>query len=197
MNVTNLGRRWRIVVSLLPVLLAVAGCGPGVGGTGTGDGFAFDLFGARAASVCAASFAPELKCPSRIVVGPSVAPPAEGSETVLWADDPGNASVTARIDVSNVEFIAFCDGIRFEGAWGEIPGQGGRFFGFFTAPGIGAALPGSLTVASSAEALSLVLSDADGKPLLGPVPMQRSESAPTMATCPTGSASPQIGSTFR
>jgi hypothetical protein len=184
-------------VWLLPLLLAVAGCGPGVGGTGTGDGFAFDLFGARAASVCTATFATELKCPSRIVVGPSVAPPSEGSETVLWADDPGNASVTARIDASTVEFIAVCDGIRFEGAWGEIPGEGGRFFGYFTVPGVEAALPGSLTVATNADSLSLALSDADGRHLLGPVPMQRSDSAPTMATCPTGSASPQLGSTFR
>jgi hypothetical protein len=197
MNVTTRGRRWREGLWLLPLLLAVAGCGPGVGGTGTGDGFAFDLFGARAASVCTASFARELKCPSRIVIGPSSAPPSEGSETVLWVDDPGNASVTARISASNVEFIAVCDGVRFEGAWGEIPGQAGRFFGYFTVPGIAAALPGSLTVAADAESLSLVLSDADGKRLLGPVPMQRSESAPTMATCPVGSASPQLGSTFR
>jgi hypothetical protein len=190
-------RRWREGLSLLLPLLLAAGCGPGVGGTGTGDGFALDYFGARAASVCTASFASELKCPSRIVIGPSVAPPAEGSETVLWVDDPANASVTAKIDVSNVEFTALCEGVRFEGRWGEIPGEGGRFFGYFTVPGIEVALPGTVTVAAEADTLSFTLSDADGKRLFGPAPLRRSDSAPTMASCPSGSVSPQSGSTYR
>jgi len=182
---------------LLSLLLAMAGCGPGVGGTGTGDGFALDLFGARAASVCSASFANELKCPSRIVVGPWTVPDSDGSETVLWVDDPAEASITARISASLVEFVGVCEGLRFEGTWGEIPEQGGRFFGFFTVPGVDTAMPGSLAVVSSGDALSFVLSDVDGKQLFGPLALKRSDTAPTLAVCPSGSSSPQSVSTFR
>jgi hypothetical protein len=182
---------------LLSLLLAIAGCGPGVGGTGTGDGFALGIFGARPASVCSASFASELKCSTRIVVGPVTVPQTEGSETVLWVDNPAEASVTARISASEVEFVAVCEGLRFEGTWGEIPERGGRFFGFFTVPGVDAAIPGSLAVTSGNEALSFVLSDVDGKQLLGPLPLTRSETSPTPALCPGGSASPQSVSTFR
>jgi len=194
--VTTTGRHWRGGL-LLSLLLAMAGCGPGVGGTGTGDGFALDYFGARAASVCSASFASELKCPSRIVVGPSTVPVSDGSEMVLWADDPAEASVTARISASLVEFVAVCEGVRFEGTWGEIPEQGGRFFGFFSVPGVDAAIRGSLAVTSDGEALSFVLNDVDGKQLFGPLPLKRSETAPTPAVCPSSSSSPQSVSTFR
>jgi hypothetical protein len=194
--VTIRGRRWW--GGLLPLLLAAAGCGPGVGGTGTGDAFALDIFGARAASVCTASFASELKCASRIVIGPApAAPSSEGSELVLWVDDPAEAAVTARISASEVEFVGVCEGLRFEGTWGEIPESGGRFFGYFTVPGVDGAMPGSLAVQASGETLTFALSDVNDKPLFGPLPLQRSESAPTLAACPTGSASPQSGSSFR
>jgi hypothetical protein len=196
MKVTTMGRHGRGGL-LLSLLLAMAGCGPGVGGTGTGDGFALDLFGARAASVCSASFASELKCPSRIVVVPWKVPDSDGSETVLWVDDPAEASVTARISASLVEFVGVCEGLRFEGTWGEIPEQGGRFFGFFTVTGVDTALPGSLAVVSNGDALSFVLSDVDGKQLFGPLALKRSDAAPTLAVCPSGSSSPQSVSTFR
>lgn len=195
---TRTGRRWRLGLLLpLPLLLAVAGCGPGVGGTGTGDGFALDLFGARAASVCSASFASELKCPSRIVIGPLAVPETDGSETVLWVDDPAEAAITARISASEIEFVGICEGLRFEGTWGEIPEKGGRFFGFFTIPGVDVAMPASLAVVAGDQTLSFELRDVDGKHLFGPMPLQRAESAPTLAVCPTGSSSPQLVTTFR
>ena len=183
---------------LLPLLLAAGGCGPGVGGTGTGEGFALDFFGAKRASVCTASFAGELRCPSRIVIGPTPAPAGEGSEPVLWVDDPANGRFTARIDASDVEFDAKCEGIRFSGTYGKTDEDPGRFFGNYTAPGLDAAVPGTLSVEGIEEAgLSYVLRNADGQTVIGPLLLQRTNAEPQFALCPTGLSSGAADVTYR
>jgi len=182
---------------MLPLLLAVAACGPGVGGTGTGEGYALEFFGAKKASVCASSFASELKCPAHIVVGPAAPDPSEGSELVLWVDDAAAAQVLVRINVSDVDLTAVCGDVRFAGTWGETTDGNRRFFGQFTAPGIEAAMPGTLTVESlEGGALSYSLSDADGRKVYGPVALQRADN-PTLSTCSTVSTSPLTGATYR
>jgi len=183
---------------LLPLLLAVAACGPGVGGTGTGEGYALEFFGAKRASVCSASFAGELKCPSRIVIGPAKLDPAEGSELVLWVDDPAAARVVVRINVSDVDVNALCGGVRFAGTWGET-GQGiRRFFGHFTAPGVGDATPGTLDVKTvEGGGLSYALSDADGRTVFGPVLLQRADRDPSLSSCSTVSPAPLGSATYR
>jgi hypothetical protein len=58
-------------------------------------------------------------------------------------------------------------------------------------------LPGTLAVESVPGGLSYLLTDAAGRPVVGPVVLQRAESAPVLATCPAGSGSRQIDETFR
>ena len=139
-------RRRRGWFWLLPLLLAVGGCGPGVGGTGTGEGFALEYFGAKRASVCSASFASELKCPSRIVVGPEPVGSSDGSELVVWVDDPAVAQVIVRISDSDVDLEVLCEDLRFSGTWGETNEGVRRFFGHYTTRELAAAVPATLTV---------------------------------------------------
>lgn len=191
-------RRPRDWFLLLPLLLAAAGCGPGVGGTGTGEGYALEFFGAKRASVCSASFAGELKCPSRIVIGPAKLDPAEGSELVLWVDDAAAARVVVRINVSDVDVNALCGGVRFAGTWGETSQGVRRFFGHFTAPGVVTATPGTLHVETVAGGgLSYALEDADGRTVFGPVLLQRAEGDPTVSSCSTVSPAPLGSATYR
>ena len=175
--------RWGRWYVLLPLLLAVGGCGPGVGGTGTGEGYALDFFGARAASVCSASFATELKCPSRIVIGPTRVDLTKGSELVVWVDDPENGQISARIDGSEIDFRSACEGVQFAGTWGTTADGAGRFFGHFTRPGVDIASPGTLTVLTERTGLAYVLSDAQGAVVFGPVILQRAETASTASSC--------------
>jgi hypothetical protein len=186
--------RW---FALVPLLLAVLGCGPGVGGTGTGEGFALDFFGARAASVCTASFAAELKCPTRIVIGPARVDLTKGSEPVDWVDDPVSGRISAHISGSAVTFDAFCERVRFEGSWGTTDDGQDRFFGHFTAPGIDVATPGTLSVRSEGAGLSYVLRDSQGETVFGPVVLQAAEPLSASASCPQQSASPLLGVKYR
>ena len=191
-------RRLREWFLLLPLLLVAAGCGPGVGGTGTGEGYALEFFGAKRASVCSASFAGELKCPSRIVIGPAKPDPAQGSELVIWVDDPAAARVVVRINVSDVDVNALCGGVRFGGTWGETSAGVRRFFGHFTAPGVEAAKPGTLDVeAVEGGGLAYTLSDAAGRTVFGPLLLQRADKDPTLSSCSTVSPAPLGSATYR
>jgi hypothetical protein len=192
------GRRGRDWIWLLPLLLALAGCGPGVGGTGTGEGYGLEFFGARRASVCTASFAGELKCPSRVVVGPTKPDPDEGSEPVIWVDDPAAAQVMVRINASDVELNAFCGGVQFAGTWGETNEGSRRFFGRFSVPGLEGTALGTLIVETvEGLGLSFALTDASGKTVYGPVALLRAEQDPTLSSCSAVAPAPQGGATYR
>jgi hypothetical protein len=189
-------RGWCLLLPLL--LLAAAGCGPGVGGTGTGEGYALEFFGARKASVCSASFAGELKCPARIVVGPAPVEPSEGSELVIWADDPAAARVSVHISASDADLSAHCEGVRFTGTWGETSEGTRRFFGHYTAAGSETAMPGTLTVQTVEGAgLSYVLSDATERVVLGPLVLQRTDKEPTLSLCSSVSPLPLSSAKYR
>lgn len=185
--------RWHRELRLLPLLLALAGCGPGVGGTGTGDqSFPLSYFGAKAASVCNAAFAGQLKCPSRIVIGPVLFDVDEGSDLVVWSDDAANSRVTAKIDGSKIELEAHCDGVRFTGTWGQVGDDAGRFFGHYIASNLDFAVPGTLAVERSAdgEELSYILADVAGDAVFGPVLLRRTNGELRLAQCPRVSSSP-------
>lgn len=195
MTTVRRGRNW---FWLLPLLLALAGCGPGVGGTGTGEGYGLEFFGARRASVCTASFAGELRCPSRVVIGPTAPDPDEGSEPVVWVDDPAGAQVMVRINVSDVELNAFCGGVQFAGTWGETKEGSRRFFGRFNAPGIDGAVRGTMTVETvEGLGLSFTLGDASGNTVYGPVALLRADKDPALSSCATVAPAPQGGATYR
>lgn len=184
---------------LLPLWAAVAGCGPGVGGTGTGEGFSLDFFGARAASVCTAAFAESLKCPSRIVIGPSRVDLSAGSELVQWVDDPAAARIDTRIEGSDIEFRALCEGVRFAGTWGTRPDGTSRFFGNYVLPGSETTLPGIMEADTQTAALTLTLRDINGAVVLGPIALQRAETVSTSVepSCVQAGVSPQRGTTYR
>ncbi len=171
---------------LLLLLLALAGCGPGVGGTGTGEqSSALEFFGARAASVCTASFAGQLKCPTRVVIGPTLVAPNEGSETVIWADNGSNLPVSARINGSDVELEAACEGVRFTGTWGTRQGEGaGRFYGYYVTRDLNFAVPGTLSAqAANGASLAYVLQDASGRVVFGPRVLKRTTGETVPSLC--------------
>jgi hypothetical protein len=175
------------------VLLALlVGCGPGVEGTGTGDkSYALDFFGARPVSVCTAQFASELNCPQRVVVGPSPLGPNDGSDPVLWVDDPAAAAVTAKIKVSAIEFDAPCEGIRFEGAWGTTAQGESRFFGEYRSGSDGVVYPGSISVVQNTEAgLIYLLRNENGRIVLGPRLLLKTGEEPKPADCQRVFSSP-------
>jgi hypothetical protein len=181
------GLRFRCDWLLTLLLLGLVGCGPGVGGTGTGEqSGALVFFGAKPASVCTASFAGQLKCPSRIVIGPTRVEPAEGSEVVIWVDDPANARVTVRINVSDMELQAFCEGVRFTGTWGAREDEGGgRFYGYYATDDLSLSLPGTVSVqAVNGAGLAYVLQDATGRVLSGPLRLQNVTGEPRPPQCP-------------
>jgi hypothetical protein len=178
-------RSWRTWL-LLPWLLAAGGCGPGVGGTGTGDrSDVLTSLGAKAASVCTATFAGQLKCPSRVVIGPTQFEPTEGSEPVVWVDDAARSRVVARIDGSDVEFDVYCDGIRFVGTWGiRSSDRTGRFYGHYTTSVTQYAVPGTLSVqVVNGVLLSFVLEDASGLLVFGPKELQRGNGQSPLPSC--------------
>jgi hypothetical protein len=191
-------RRRRGWFWLLPLLLAVSGCGPGVGGTGTGEGFALEYFGAKRASVCSASFASELKCPSRIVVGPEPVGSSDGSELVVWVDDPAVAQVIVRISDSDVDLEVLCEDLRFSGTWGETNEGVRRFFGHYTTRELAAAVPATLTVQSAeGGGLSYVLKDAAERTVAGPLVLQRTEHEVIRSSCSSVSNLPLRGARYR
>ncbi len=176
----------RLQRAWLLLLWALAGCGPGVGGTGTGEqSSALNFFGAKPASVCSASFAEKLKCPSRLVIGPTQVELPEGSETIVWVDDAANGRVTARINVSNIDFEALCEGVRFTGTWGKRQGEGaGRFYGYYTTRDLSFAAPGTLSAqAANGASLAYVLQDSTGQVVFGPRVLQETAIEPAPARC--------------
>lgn len=178
----------------LLLLLALGGCGPGVGGTGTGEqSYPLEYFGATAASVCTASFAGELKCPSRIVIGPTRVDPTEGSEPVVWIDDPAGTQVTARINLSDIEFEAPCENTRFVGTWGTKAGEAtGRFYGYYSDNALNFVVPATLTVLSAdGVGLYYLIQDANGRSVFGPRLLQRGNGDGAVAACPQASVNPQ------
>ncbi|MBV9890078.1 MAG: hypothetical protein JO090_04230 [Rhizobacter sp.] len=165
--------------AVLGALLALAGCGPGVGGTGTG-GAALTTFGASAASVCSSSFALELGCAQAPAPAPSsAAGSGPGTLPVQFVDASGH--VTLDVNGNAATLQSSCLQLRFDGEFGRSAG-GEAFFGSAVAAD-GAALA-SLSVASVAgPGLIVELRDVDGKPLLGPVVLNR---AAAPMTAPAG-----------
>lgn len=172
----------------LPVLvLLLLGCGPGVEGTGTGDSVpsALQFFGAKPASVCSSPFAGELKCRSRVVIGPTFIDPTEGTELVNWVDNAANSQVVGQISGSEIVFEALCTGVRFTGTWGKRAEENvGRFYGFYSTLDSGFSSPGTLSAqAVNGAGVAYVLEDASGRTVFGPRVLMKAPGNPAPAQC--------------
>lgn len=112
---------WRLAATCA-ALLWLAGCGVGVGGTGTGEDL--EPFGASAASVCGATIAPALACPT------TGTPAAEkGTALRLFVDAEHGGRVVARFDGNRIELEARCLDQSFTGTWGVGQDAMARYFG--------------------------------------------------------------------
>jgi len=113
------------------LLLWLVGCGPGVGGSGTGEpAQAAADFGAVAAPVCGAAFAPRLNC------APSpggVSPPADaGTAPLSFVDMATGGQVSATLQANGVVLEARCQRLRFNGVWAVTGAGDARFYGTLT-----------------------------------------------------------------
>ncbi len=167
---------------MLALTTGLSACGPGVGGTGTGETNGLTHFGATAASVCSSDVAAVLGC----ITAPGAASPSPSTSVapVFLADATTSPRVQARVQDSAIDLSVACTGLRFRGQWGELAGQGGRFFGF-TGPD-GAQVPATLQVqpsAAGAGGVVVTLRDAAGAVLLGPAALLVVPAALVAGTC--------------
>lgn len=170
------------LAGLLALTAWLGGCGPGVGGTGTGETNGVNHFGATAVSVCSADVGAVLGC----VTAPGAASPTPATRAtpVFLADTTTSPRVQAQVQDSTIDLNVACTGLRFRGQWGELAGQGGRFYGF-TGPD-GAQLPATLQVQPGAVGLAgvvVTLRDAAGTVLLGPTLLLVVPTALAAGTC--------------
>ena len=88
----------------VPALMsALTACGPGVGGTGTGQSAAeLVVFGATAASVCAAPLAGSLSCGPNGTTGVT----SVGTEPVRYIDAAGGANILVDFTDNSVHLSA-------------------------------------------------------------------------------------------
>jgi hypothetical protein len=88
-----------------------------------------------------------------------------------------------------VELQSRCRPTRFEGEWGVLPSGDMRYFGAYsTTAERSPVLPAQMqvqAVAGSADRLQLLLQEANGQTLLGPLQLQRVAAAPgDVPVCP-------------
>lgn len=181
-------KRASMRLALLSALAGFAGCGPTGGGTGTGDAAAtLASFGATAASACSAPFAANLAC-SGTSDATTTATPLPGTAAVVFAGSAAGRPFTLTLAGNQAELQSPCEATFFGGDWGLQAGGEGRYFGHFVGRERGLAQPALLwvqAVAGRSDSLQVQVLDADGRPLFGPLQLERVESAPTPpAACP-------------
>lgn len=191
---------WRLLGGLAIGLAALlAGCGPGVGGTGTGPSAsaadALAAFGASAAPLCGSTLAAGLQCAS-VGSAPGGLPGSSPGSTAqvpaaplqFLADDSVAAHTVARVVGEGIELELACEGLRFSGTWGAVPGQPARFYGVVQRTGSGNGGDGgaqlaTLSARADGDGITVWLADGGGTALaasrlLRPVP------AALTAACP-------------
>lgn len=172
----------RICALPLTLLLALAGCGPGVGGSGTGPDLA--TFGATAAPVCGAPFAPALRCTNSVVTPE----PLPGGTPQQFVDTVNGTQVVATVRGNDIELDLRCPRLYFFGTWGTTSAGVARYFGGYS---LASGLPltaAQLAVANDTANAGLVvqLLDASGAALTAPLRLRpASGTAPAVAqACP-------------
>lgn len=165
---------------LLPMAAALSGCGPTTGGTGTGDSITLADFGAHPASTCASTIATSLLC-----VGTGTASDGPGTAAVVFAGSAGSGDYTLQVQGNRAELTSRCNGWQFSGEWGVLASGEARFLGgAASAPGAGV-VRAQLVVQQLPGGLQVLLLDADGRTLLGPLLLQRMDAPPVSPpVCP-------------
>jgi hypothetical protein len=186
----NLTIPWRAAWAAfsLACLALLAGCGPTGGGTGTGESIVTAAdFGARAASTCSAPFAEVLTC-ATVSASPVDAPLLAGTAPTVFTGTAASGTFTLTVQGNRADLQSGCTATRFEGEWGVLPNGDGRFFGSFTGPDRGAALRAqlwALAVSGAADTLQVLVQDAEGRALFGPLQMRVQAAPPgTRPICP-------------
>ncbi len=170
--------RWRqrCTHALLTAALAAAigGCGPGTGGTGTGQASSLASFNATAASLCSSAFASVLACAGSGNVNNMPGDVGPGTMMVRFADVSSGGNVAVTFQANSVELLSRCQRIVFAGDWGITAPTDARFFGNYVIETVGTQVPASVSVQTVAGGdLQLVLREADGRVVLGPVRVQQ------------------------
>lgn len=164
-------RRLLGAATLAMLVLAGSGCGPSSGGTGTGAALA--SFNATAGNVCAAEFGALIGCAG----GSAITNPGDlgpGTTMTLFADLASGGNVAVTFQAHSVQLRARCQRLAFEGDWGIAASNDARFFGSYVIESNGQQVPASISVQTVAGGeLQLVLREADGRVVLGPVRVQR------------------------
>ena len=174
---------WPHALALLAAALLVAGCGPTGGGTGTGEAvFGPTDFGARPASVCGSSLSSQLSCSTGTVVTGGAA--LDGTATVTYEGSGAAGPFTLVLQDNRAELQSRCKATRFDGEWGQAANGDTRFFGSWVTPEHPAAQPAQLLVQvllqpGAPDGLQVWVVDAQGRMLLGPLPLQRTPALPT------------------
>ncbi len=169
---------WRC--ALLVCLAVMAGCGPGTGGTGTGSTSSpLDFFGATPANICTTGPTLVLACPPPSNPGTvgAINPPsvANGTDGVLFSTTEG-ADINLVLSGNRAILNDRCLSLTFEGDWGTVGGNDARFFGQYTVGSNAATTLSSLTAQTAGtdnKSLSVLLRDANGRVVIGPVTLRR------------------------
>jgi hypothetical protein len=162
------------------ILAIIAGCGPGTGGTGTGQTTTpLDYFGATPANICTSGPASALACPTpgntgAVGAGDPIAV-ANGTDGVFFSTTEG-ADINLLLSGNRATLTDRCLSLTFSGDWATVGSNDARFFGEYTTAGTSVAALSSLTaqaVGTDNKRLSVLLRDANGRVVLGPVTLRR------------------------
>lgn len=164
--------RTTLAAALLAAALLAAGCGPSSGGTGTGASFV--TFGANAANVCLSNFAGALDCGSSGSIITAPGDIGQGTQVSRFADLATGGNVAVTFQANQIELKARCQRVTFNGQWGIAGASDARFFGSYMLDSGGAEVLASISVQSlPGGALQVVMREADGRLVLGPVVLQK------------------------
>lgn len=155
----------RLACTTVLMLIWLTGCGPGVGGSGTGQESvqALVVFDAKSASVCGTALAQGLQCTATAV--------ADGTATTTFVDRATGGQVTATLQGDTLELDARCQHLRFSGVWGVNSAGLARFYGTVLNDTTGVRVPAQVAVTAVSGGLQVVMLDAAGRELLGPLEM--------------------------
>jgi hypothetical protein len=174
-------KRGLLAATALAAAALLSACGPGEGGTGGSSTAAvLAAFGAQTSSVCSAELGLNLGCSGGTLIG--TASSAGATANVVLVDGSTlNANLVAVLVNNDIQLVARCTGLDFQGTWGQRTGEEPRYFGTVLLPGSPVRELATLSVSSAVAGSggqTFVLRAANGAVLFGPVVLRRVDVAP-------------------